>query len=101
MSINDNETRSKEERILNAVKFVLVSVVKETATAPGVKHPLSDTTLTDIRHCLTLISEREREFQEARGTPSTLRPVTPGPRNNASTPREVVIPIDSIGKPKP
>jgi len=96
----NNTIPSKEERILNAVKFVLVSIVKETATAPGMKHPLSDATLTDIRQCLNLISEREREFSAARGQESGLRPVTPDQRKPAATSNETVVTIDAIGRPK-
>ena len=51
---------SVEHRILRAVKSVLTDVVKDTATAPGLRHPLSDKTIDNIRECLKLISARER-----------------------------------------
>ena len=98
--MNDTSS-SKEAQILKAVKFVLTSIAKETATAPGMKHPLSDATLTDIRHCLTLISERERELLAERGDTSMSRPVTADQRKPATPNGEVVIPLHSIGKHKP
>ena len=53
---------SVEERILRAVKMTLASVIKDTATPPGMRHPLSDATIEDLRQCLALISAREREL---------------------------------------
>jgi hypothetical protein len=51
-----------EERILQAVKRTLTSVVRDTATPHGLRHPLSDATIEDLRQCLALISAREREL---------------------------------------
>jgi hypothetical protein len=53
---------SKEERILRAVKMTLAAVIKDTATPHGMRHPLSDSTIEDLRQCLALISAREREL---------------------------------------
>jgi hypothetical protein len=53
---------SKEERILRAVKMTLAAVIKDTATPHGMQHPLSDSTIEDLRQCLALISAREREL---------------------------------------
>jgi hypothetical protein len=65
---------SKEERILRAVKLALTNVIKDTATQPGMKHPLKEGTIQDLRHCLVLISERERELAEEAGRPMDMRP---------------------------
>ncbi len=65
---------TKEERILRAVKQTLTRVIKDTATQPGLKHPLSEPTIEDLRHCLVLISERERELAEAAGRAEEKRP---------------------------
>jgi hypothetical protein len=70
----NEQTISKEERLLRAVKFTLTSVIKDTATTPGLKHPLSDKTIEDLRHCLVLISERERELLADRGEAMAMRP---------------------------
>lgn len=62
---------SKEERILRAVKHTLAAVVRDTATPHGMRHPLSDGTIEDLRQCLALISARERELaaEESRAKP--------------------------------
>jgi hypothetical protein len=65
---------SIEERILQAVKLTLAGVIKDTATPHGMRHPLSDGTIADMRQCLALISARERELAEAAGRPIGGRP---------------------------
>lgn len=65
---------SKEERILMAVKLTLANVIKDTATPHGMRHPLSDGTIEDLRQCLALISARERELAQAAGKPMSERP---------------------------
>ena len=65
---------SKEERILQAVKLTLAGVIKDTATPHGMRHPLSDATMQDLRQCLALISARERELAQAAGRPLGGRP---------------------------
>jgi hypothetical protein len=74
-----------EERILKAVKMTLANVIKDTATPAGMRHPLSDETIEDLRQCLALISARERELAEAAGRPPSSRPryadeAPPGPQ---------------------
>jgi hypothetical protein len=65
---------SMEERILQAVKLTLANVIKDTATPHGMRHPLSEATIEDLRQCLALISARERELAEAAGRPIGGRP---------------------------
>ena len=65
---------SMEERILKAVKLTLAAVIKDTATPHGMRHPLSDGTIKDLRQCLALISARERELAQAAGRPMSGRP---------------------------
>ncbi len=65
---------SMEERILFAVKLTLTNVVKDTATPRGMRHPLSDKTIEDLRQCLALISARERELATAAGSARDQRP---------------------------
>jgi hypothetical protein len=83
----------KEARILRVMKRVLTDVVKDTATQPGMKHPLSDQTIENIRHCLHLISERERELTEASGKSMTMRP-----RYVDEPEKTTVVPIEKIGR---
>ncbi len=66
--------RSIEERILQAVKLTLAAVIKDTATPHGMRHPLSDGTIQDLRQCLALISARERELAQAEGARVAARP---------------------------
>jgi hypothetical protein len=65
---------SMEERILTAVKLTLAAVIKDTATPHGMRHPLSDETIKDLRQCLALISARERELAQAAGRSTDGRP---------------------------
>ncbi|MFP5348737.1 MAG: segregation and condensation protein A [Gammaproteobacteria bacterium] len=85
---------SMEHRILRAVKSVLTDVVRDTATAPGLRHPLSDKTIDNIRECLKLISARERELVEAGGGKMNMRP-----RFVDEPSTTTVVPIDRIGRP--
>lgn len=70
----DETKLSMEERILAAVKLTLANVIKDTATPHGLRHPLSDGTIEDLRQCLALISARERELAEAAGRAKRGRP---------------------------
>jgi len=65
---------SMEARILQAVKLTLANVIKDTATPHGMRHPLSDATIEDLRQCLALISARERELAQAAGKASGGKP---------------------------
>lgn len=95
MSEESSGMNSKEARILRAVRKALTGIVKDTATAPGMKHPLSDNTVEDIRQCLGLIAAREQELLEQAGVENNVRPrFTDDPEAQHA----VVVPI---GKPKP
>ncbi|VAW93411.1 hypothetical protein MNBD_GAMMA20-1407 [hydrothermal vent metagenome] len=56
------EPPSVELHILRAMRRTLTNVAKDTYTPPGMRHPLSEETINDIRECLTLISGRENEL---------------------------------------
>ena len=85
--------QNREFQILKAMKLVLTDVVKDTATQPGLKHPLSDRTIEGIRQCLKLISARERELIEAAGESMDMRPYfVDEPK------KSVVVPITRIGR---
>ena len=92
--MSDDKTtplESKEYQILKALKLVLTDVVKDTATQPGLKHPLSDRTIEGIRQCLKLVSARERELIEDAGKTMDMRPhYVDEPKKN------VVVPITRI-----
>lgn len=79
-----------EERILRAMRLALVDVIKDTTTQPGLKHPLSERTRNEIRHCLDLITARQMELAEAAGIPMKERP------RYIDEPRQsVVVPLNS------
>ena len=89
---------SKEERILRAVKHTLAAVVRDTATPHGMRHPLSDATIEDLRQCLALISARERELAQAAGRDSSARPrMADAPASAAQIVRLVKKPGDKDG----
>ena len=44
------------------MRQVLSAVARDTVPPPGMKHPLTDSTIQGIRDCLALISAREREL---------------------------------------
>jgi hypothetical protein len=83
-----------EARILRAMRLTLTNVIKDTTTQPGLKHPLSDGTIEDIRQCLKLISARERELDEAAGTPPQRPHYIDEPKTST------VVPIGRIGRAK-
>ena len=68
------ENLNKEERVLRVMKRVLTNIAKDTYTRPGHRHPLSDDTVNDIRNCLSLITAREAELNEAAGRAMNHRP---------------------------
>lgn len=88
---------SKEEQILGAVKRVLTEVIKDTATEPGMKHPLSPDTISGMRDCLVLISQREQELAELAGRAMDMRPHF---KDEPKPQGDVVVSIDAISKSK-
>lgn len=70
----DKSAHDKEETVLMAVKKAITLVVKDTATAPGLKHPLSDETIIYLRDCLGLISAREQELAKLTGRDLSQKP---------------------------
>jgi len=67
-------TRSKEQRILVVMRKLLAQIVKDTTPGPGMRHPLNEQTIKDIRDCFGLISSRERELAEQAGIENRDRP---------------------------
>jgi len=65
------------------MRKVLASVVKDVTPQPGMRHPLSEQTIDDIKNCFSLIAARERELQSETGQVSTKKPVYPGQTSRA------------------
>jgi len=74
----------KELDVLVTLRKVLSGVVREITPDPGMRHPLSDGTLEDVRQGFLLISAREKEITELLGMPSLHRPMYKGdtPKSN-------------------
>lgn len=87
------EPSSKEREILVVMRKVLAQIIKDT-TPPSraMKHPLSEQTIQDVRHCLGLISLRERELADAAGAAQER------PYYTDEKPAADVVPISRIGK---
>ena len=85
--------QTKEQEILMVMRKVLASIIKDTTPPPGMKHPMSDQTIQDVRACLGLISARERELADAQGRAMERPYFIDEPRS------EKVVPISSISKP--
>jgi len=64
----------KEIEVLTVLRKVISGVVRELTPEPNMRHPLSDGMLEDIRQSFILIAAREKEINDAAGTPSTRRP---------------------------
>ena len=60
----NEEILSKEQRILRVFRKVLANIVKDATPAPGMPHPLKESTILDIRDLFGLISEREAELAD-------------------------------------
>ncbi len=58
---------SKEQQILVAMRKTLSAIIKDVTPPPGMKHPLSDATIQDVRQCFLLISSWEKELADADG----------------------------------
>jgi len=87
---------NKEREILKVMRKVLASIIKDT-TPPhkGLKHPLSDKTIDEVRDCLGLISARERELADVSG----IKPERPYFTDDPSAAQ--VISIDRLSRKKP
>jgi hypothetical protein len=56
---------STEQQILIAMRKTLAAIVRDVTPPPGMKHPLSEATIEDVRQCFALISAREKELADA------------------------------------
>lgn len=97
--MSEARQESQEERILRVMRGILIDVIKDTTTEPGLRHPLKQSTISNIRHGLDLITARQKELIEASGKNWDLRPTYP------SAPQQqnrdgVIVPITKAGKKK-
>lgn len=85
---------SREQNILIAMRKTLTAIVKDVTPPPGMRHPLSETTIQDIRQCLGLIATREKELADDQGRGGERPYYTDAPQ-----PVQLV-PIDGLMKRK-
>lgn len=86
---------SKERQILMVMRKVLAQIIKDTTPEyRSMKHPLSESTIQDIRNCLGLISARERELADSAGVQQER------PYFTDEKPAAEVISINKIEKPE-
>jgi hypothetical protein len=70
----NEEILSKEQRILRVLRKVLGNIVKDATPAPGMPHPLKESTIYDIRDLFGLISEREKELADQQNPDRNEKP---------------------------
>ncbi|AUB83575.1 segregation and condensation protein A [Candidatus Thiodictyon syntrophicum] len=58
---------TEEQQILIAMRKTLSAIIRDLTPAPGMRHPLRDATIEDVRHCLLLIAARERGLAQLQG----------------------------------
>jgi len=87
---------TKEQEILMVMRKVLASIVKDTTPPPGMKHPLTEQTIQDVRACFGLISARERELADEQGR-VVEKPFYTDQRQEQSA---EVVPMSSIRRPE-
>jgi hypothetical protein len=76
-------TETIEARVLREMRLILTEIARETAVHKGTRHVLSSETIVRMRDCLSLISARERELNEARGIEMTSRPKLGGEKTDS------------------
>jgi hypothetical protein len=76
------------------MRKLLTTIVREvTPESKSLKHPLSERTIQDIRHCLGLITAREKELADEAGRTAQERPYFVDEPTQTK-----VVPISHIGK---
>ena len=58
---------TKEQQVLIAMRKTLAAIIKDVTPPPGMRHPLSEPTIEDMRQCLGLIAAREKELADEQG----------------------------------
>jgi len=89
------EDQNREKDLLIVMRKVLANIIKDTTPAHrDLKHPLSDRTIQDVRTCLGLISNREKELADTAG----IQPAKP--YYTDEKPSAEVVSINKISKVK-
>ena len=75
------------------MRKVLSAIIRDTTPPPGMRHPLTDETIQDVRVCLGMITARERELGDEAGEAAQR------PYYTDAQPTSTVVPFD-LGKGK-
>jgi len=70
------------------MRKVLTAIIRDTTPPPGMRHPLTDETIQDVRVCLGLITVREKELGDEAGE------VAQRPYYTDQQPTSTVVPFD-------
>lgn len=81
---------TKEQQILIAMRKTLAAVIRDLTPPPGMRHPLSDNTIEDVRQCLALIAAREKELADQQGRGGER------PYYTDAQPQATVVPVASV-----
>lgn len=88
-----SDESAKEREILMVMRKVLAQIIKDTTPEfKTMKHPLSGSTIEDIRQCLALIAARERELADAAGIARER------PYYSDEKPVAEVVPLHKVGR---
>ena len=74
MSKDNINGPDREEEVLQTIKNTLTAIAKDTYTPPELTHPLSSDTINQIRHCFSVITQRQQELAQSRGEEFKDRP---------------------------
>ncbi|MBL3528439.1 MAG: segregation and condensation protein A [gamma proteobacterium endosymbiont of Lamellibrachia anaximandri] len=89
-----SEASSKERDVMMVMRKVLTSIIRDTTPEHrSLQHPLTDNTIQDIRHCLALITAREKELADAAGRTVQERPYYADEQQQSA-----VVPMTGIGR---
>ena len=104
MSDNDQHptqaAQEKERRVLEAMRKTLGAVVRDTTPEHrGLRHALSDNTISDVKACFALIAARERELNEQLGTTAFLKPHYPDSPRSRQAVKLTPVPSSPAKKP--
>lgn len=91
--MSDEDQNATEREIMQVMRKVLAQIIKDT-TPPSraMKHPLTPSTIDDIRNCLGMIAARERELADLAGL------ATEKPYYADEKPAAEVVSIKTIGR---
>ncbi|MGB0712690.1 MAG: segregation and condensation protein A [Gammaproteobacteria bacterium] len=94
----NTKSLNKEHEVLIVMRQLLGRIVRDTTPEHrGMKHPLNDGTIDDIKHAFLLISAREREIADEAGIKDFAKPMYPDSERKAQQVGFTVVKNDKPG----